>query len=158
VRKEEKGKKSVKYRLLVNGRELSASCRNVKGERGKGLFAVRNVSSCITLACESRTCRRTMGMLERDEKHSFLMKYTVFSGAVPLQSQAGVEVQSCLERAAEPCCSARAFWWRDPRDPASSGSAARQRGRRTVLTERRANALVQGLCPRSGCSGVLGRL
>lgn len=48
-------------------------------------------------------------VLGEDEKHSFLMKYTVFSGAIPLQSQAGVKVQSCLKRAAKPCCSAHAF-------------------------------------------------
>lgn len=52
------------------------------------------------LACESRTCRRTMEVLGKDDKHSFLMKYPVFSGAIPLQSQAGVKVQSCLKRAA----------------------------------------------------------
>lgn len=37
------------------------------------------------------------------------MKYTVFSGAIPLQSQVGVKVQSHLKRAAKPCCSAQHF-------------------------------------------------
>lgn len=108
-KKKRKKQKSIKYELLGNDRQLFVSCRNVKGERGTGLFAVRNVSSCTTPACESRTRRRTMEVLGEDEKHSFLMKYTIFSGAIPLQSQAGVKVQSCLKRAAKPCCSAHAF-------------------------------------------------
>lgn len=137
----------------MNSWELFISCRNVKGERGTGLFAVRNVSSCITLACESRTHRRTMEVVGKDEKHSFLMKYTVYSGAIPLQSQVGVKVQSRLKRAANPCCSAHAFWWQNPWDPLSSSFAAWQCHKRMVLTEERANLLVQRLCRCSSCFG-----
>lgn len=94
-------------------------CRNVEMSRVKEklrLFAVRNVSSCITLACESHVCRSTMEVLGKDEKPPFLVKYTVFPETTPIQSQTGVSVQSCVRRAADPRRSARAFGCRGPWD------------------------------------------
>lgn len=57
----------------------SIKCGNVEMSRVKeelGLLAVRNVATCITLACESHACRSTMEVLGKDEKPPFLVKYS----------------------------------------------------------------------------------
>lgn len=109
-------------------------------EEELGLFAVRNVSSCITPACESHAGRSTMEVLGEDKKPPFLVKYTVFPETIPIQSQTGANVQSCLRRAANPCCSACAFGYQGP---GYSGSAMPGR---TVLTQQRANPPLQTFC------------
>lgn len=101
-----------------------------------GLFAVRNIATCITLACECHACRSTMEVLGKDEKPPILVKYTVFPETIPIQSQTGVNVQSCLSRAAKPRCSADAFGCHGPRDALYSSSAVPGR---TVLVQQRAN-------------------
>lgn len=140
-----KGKKSIK-------------CRNVEMSRVEeelGLFAVRNVSSCITLACESHACRSTMEVLGEDEESPFLVKYTCFPRDHSYWESDRSKYAKLSEKSCKPLLFCLCIWMSSPWDALHSSSAAPGR---TVLAQQRANPPLQALCWCSACSIALGRL